>query len=71
MKIQKPYKIASAARAVGVCEETMRRWVAKRLVYAVRVERSLLIPAEEVARLSGARRPLPDYKTAAAGPDRD
>jgi predicted site-specific integrase-resolvase len=63
---KRPYRIYAAARKVGVCEETMRRWVRAGYVYAIKAGNVILIPQSEVARLSGTRETVPDYKALAA-----
>ena len=64
-RIERPYKIPAAARTIGVCEESVRRWVRKGLVRAIRCGRVILIPADEVRRLTGTAVQM-DGKLAAA-----
>jgi excisionase family DNA binding protein len=45
--------VKEAAHLLGVSRETVRRWIYRQLIYAVRVGRNHKIPAAELQKLVG------------------
>jgi excisionase family DNA binding protein len=70
MTPEKPYRLDAAAKVIGVHRETLRRWIHRGLVSAIRLGQKgvLLIPVDEVRRMTGTPSPQGwvDFKSAAA-----
>jgi excisionase family DNA binding protein len=51
---ERPYTIAEAAHILNVAEPTIRKWVLRRRIAALRIGTCVRIPAHEIRRLLSA-----------------
>ena len=51
IKIQKHYKISEVAELLGVCNKTVRRWIAEGKLKAHRIGRTIRIPKTELVSI--------------------